>query len=74
VGAVLPIDLALVYQPQKRLVDQRRRLQRVTGTLAAQIAARQAAQLLIDDRRQPVVRGLIAPIPGHQQLGDLPRR
>src|SRR5262249_37823666 len=50
VRAILPIDFALVYQPQKNLMDQSRRLQRVVDPLTAKIALRHPAQLVIDDR------------------------
>ena len=54
VRAVLPALRPILQQPQIRLVDERRRLQRLPGTLAAQIARRQAPQLLVDDRQQRV--------------------
>ena len=63
-GAVLPIDLTLVYQPQKSLVNKSRRLERVAGPLTAQVAARQKAQLIVDERRQLIAGALIALIPG----------
>jgi hypothetical protein len=38
------------YQPQVRLVDQRCRLERMVRAFAAELSARQNAQLLIYDR------------------------
>src|SRR5262249_51192924 len=70
VGAVLPIDLALVYQPQKSLVNQSRRLERVARTLTAQKPTRQAPQFIVDERRQLIAGALIALIPGDQQPSD----
>jgi len=37
--AILPVGLMLVDQAQVRLVDQRRRLQSMIGSLAAQVTA-----------------------------------
>jgi hypothetical protein len=73
-GAVLPINLALVYQPQKSFVNQRRRLERVARTFTAQKPARQTAQLVVDERRQLIASALIALIPGDQQSSDFIRR
>src|SRR5262245_33892818 len=73
-GAVLPVDLALVYQPQKSFVNKRRRLERVAGTLTAHKPARQDAQLVVDERRQLIAGALIALVPGDQQSSDFIRR
>ena len=56
VRAVLPALRAILHQPQVGLVDERRRLERLARTLAAQIRRRQPAQLLVDDRQQRVDR------------------
>jgi hypothetical protein len=69
-GAVLPVNMALVYQPQKSLVNQSRRLERVAGTLTAQKSARQAPQFIVNERRQLIAGALIALIPGDQQSSD----
>ena len=63
-GPVLPADRTLIDQPDKGLVDERRRLQGVVGALAPQVAGRQPAQLGVDLRQEPVERVLppIAPI------------
>jgi hypothetical protein len=74
IGAVLPIDLTLVYQSQKSLVNKSRRLERVAGPLTAQVAARQTAQLVVDERRQLIAGALISLIPGDQQSSDFIRR
>src|SRR5262245_5018139 len=73
-SAVLPIYVALVYQPQKCLVNQSRRLERMAGALATHVAARHTAQFAVDERRQFISRALIASIPRDQKLCDFFRR
>jgi hypothetical protein len=48
VRAIPPFDSIDVDQPQVRLVDQRRRLQRMIGPLLAHIAPCETVQLLIN--------------------------
>src|ERR1700693_1113165 len=52
VRAVLPVDLPGVYQSQVGFVDERSRLQRVTRTLSKHVPPSQAAQLLMDQRKE----------------------
>jgi hypothetical protein len=54
VGAVLPADLIDLDQAQVDLVHERRRLQRVPGPLPAHVTQRDPAQLLVDQRDQPL--------------------
>ena len=56
VRASLPLAAAFVLKPQPRLVDERRRLQRVIAPLAREISAGDAAQLAVDQRKQLVRR------------------
>ena len=56
VGAALPRHVLRVHQPEVRLVDERRGLERVTGALAPEVARRLEAQLLVDERDEPVER------------------
>src|SRR5262249_26986906 len=51
-----------------------RRLECVAGPLTAQVAARQTAQLAINERRQLIAGALISLIPGDQQSSDFIRR
>jgi hypothetical protein len=76
VRAALPPGLRAVLpgEPQVRLVDERRRLERVARPLAAHLPARDAAQLGVDERGQPVERRGVAPAPVREQLRDLLRR
>jgi hypothetical protein len=69
--AIVPGNLRLIYQAQKRFVDQRRGLQGVTGLFTAQIAFRLLAQLVIHDRQQFIERGTVAVAPIHQHAGDI---
>ena len=60
VGAVLPLHARLIDHPHVRLVDERGRLQRVAGALAAQVVGREAAQLRVDERQQLVQDGAVS--------------
>ena len=62
--AVRPIHLPLVDQPEIRLVDERRGLQRVVRALTEQKGARQAPQLVIDELQHLVAGLLAAPAAG----------
>ena len=68
--AVLPVDLLRADQAQVGLVDQRGRLQAVPGALASHAAARDAMQLLVDERHQLLEGGFVAATPREQQAGD----
>ena len=57
VRAVLPPPRPILHQPQVGLVDQGRRLQRLTGTLATQIRGSEPPQLLVHDRQQRIELG-----------------
>ena len=72
VRAILPADAPGVGQSKKRLVHQRRGLQRVSAPLAAHVPSSQAAQLRLHERQQPLERAIIAVAPRPQQLGDRP--
>jgi hypothetical protein len=55
---ILPIDLALVDEPQVHLVNKRRRLQGVVGPFAPKLARGNAAELRIDEWQQLIERTL----------------
>ena len=69
VRAIPPFDSIDVYQPQVRLVHQRRRLQRMIGPLLAHIAPCETVELLIDQRDQSVEGGSVALAPRSEELG-----
>ena len=69
--AVLPLDVFGVDQPQIRLVDERRRLKAVPGTLSCHAASRDLVELPVDERNQSVEGGLVALPPFQKQPGDL---
>ena len=52
VRPILPADHIGADQPHKRLVDERRRLKRVLGTLSGHATASDPMQLLVDQRHQ----------------------
>src|SRR5262249_8366805 len=66
-GAILPWHAADIDQAEKRLIDQRRRLQRVIATLATHVAGGDAAKLGIHERRELLQRGGVAVAPGLEQ-------
>jgi hypothetical protein len=62
-GAILPVFLLLPDQSQISLVDQRRRLQRVSHGLLMDIAPRHPAQFCVNHRRPLVERLAVTPAP-----------
>ena len=69
VGAVLPARIGLIGQAQISLVDQRRSLQCVIGTLPAHMTMSDASKFLIDQRSQ-FREGSIVPVtPSRQETG-----
>ena len=74
VRAILPIDLALVNEPDVRLMDQGRRLQGVVGALAPKLARGDAAELGVDEGQQLTERSAVAATPIAEQRRDVRRR
>ncbi len=70
-GAVLPLHVALVHQPEVSFVNQCRALQSMIGALPAQVPARQTPQFAINERRQVLERLLIALAPVDEQPRDI---
>ena len=70
--AILPGD-ALIDEPEKRFVDERRALQRAIAASVAQVGHRHRLQLVVDERNEPIAGRAIALAPGHQELRDLSR-
>jgi len=68
---VLPLHAFVVDQPHVGFVDQRCRLQTVTGPLALQIVVRQAVELVVHNRGQPSERVLVAVGPRTEQRTDV---
>jgi hypothetical protein len=69
--AILPLHLPDIHQPQVHLVDERRRLQRVSVTLARHVAARETPQLAENDGQELVEGRIVALVPGEQESCDL---
>ena len=62
-GAPPPPAAGVAHQPDKRLVDQRRRLERVAGALVGELPVRELAQPLVNEGEQRVCRESVAAIP-----------
>jgi hypothetical protein len=63
VCALFPCDAPVMSESQVALMHQVCRLQRMTGALIAQVMARLAVQLLIDEWHQRVERRLVSVAP-----------
>ncbi len=50
--AILPAAGALAQEPEIRLVDERRGLERLSGLLPSELQRRQLAQLVVNQRQQ----------------------
>jgi hypothetical protein len=70
-GAILPVDLVLIDEPEINLVHQRGRLEGVIGAFPAEEADGLAVQLFVDQRKQRLERVSIARGPGNQPSGHL---
>ena len=56
VGPVLHVEATRAHEPRPRLIGERRRLQRVSLSFVPHLAARDPAQLVVDERCQLVER------------------
>jgi len=72
--AILPIDLALVDEPDVGLMNQSRRLQGVVGALSPKLARGHAAELRVDEWQQLAERSAVAATPITEQRRDVRRR
>ena len=54
VRAVLPLNPGLVHEPEERFAHKRRRLERVSGPLAAHQTAGEPSELRVERLGQPV--------------------
>ena len=63
--------LLVVNQPQIRLVDQGRGLERLAGLLVRQFVRREFAQFLVDQRQELAGRVRVTPLDGVQDLRDV---
>jgi len=64
--AILEAEAAGIHEAQVGLVDQGRRLKRVTGLFATQVSTRHSPQIGIHQRQQAVERDRVAPPPFRQ--------
>jgi hypothetical protein len=70
VGAIVVLEPGLIHQSEIGLVDQPGGAEGVAGLLAAERAAGDAPQLLVDQRIEPVHDGSASAAQLQQQLGD----
>jgi hypothetical protein len=70
VAAVLPVDLALIEQLDVRLVDDGCGLQPTMPPFACELPRREQAELIVDERNQPVERLAAAVTPRVEDLSD----
>ena len=71
---ILPVDLALVDEPDIHLMNKGRWLQGVVGPLVPKLARGNAAKLSIDEREQLVERSPVTATPIAEQRRDVARR
>ena len=71
VRAVLPLDIVPVHESHVRLVDQRGRLEDVTGSLACHLPGSHAVQLLLHEWCKGGQGALISLTPRDQQAGEV---
>jgi hypothetical protein len=67
--AILPLHAIELDDPQVGFVDERGRLQGVAGPFALQIAMRDPAQLVVDERDDFVSRGAVLAAPTPRAAG-----
>src|SRR2546426_119493 len=71
-GAILPLHVLRIDQPQIGLIDQGSGSQRVTRPFPRHVALRQTVQFLRDERREFLQCRLIPITPIHKDLRDFP--
>jgi hypothetical protein len=72
--SILPIDLALVDEPDIYLMNKGRRLQGVAGPFVPKLARGNAAKLRIDEWQQLIERRPVAATPIAEERRDVTRR
>jgi hypothetical protein len=70
VRAIVPVHPLDVDHPQVDLVDEGCRTQRVVRPFTVQVVTRPPAQLVVDERRQPIEGRLVPAAPRVQEGGD----
>src|SRR5438045_2960031 len=66
-GAILPLHSLIIHQAHIGFINQSRSLQAVAGALTFHVAARQAAQFVINDGGQPRQGPLVSIAPGAEE-------
>jgi len=68
-GTIPPAQVVAPRQPQIELVDQGRRLERMTLALVAHVVVGEPAQLFVNERQEPIPGSGITVGPVSQDLG-----
>ena len=71
VRASAPVDVPLIDELQERLVDERCGSERVFATLAPELRCREALELVVDHREQPIDGVRLAIREGGEESGDV---
>src|SRR5947208_1163161 len=66
-GAILPLHAPIIHQSHVGLIHQGSRLERVAWVLALHVAVSQAAEFVINNRREPLERALVSIAPGAKE-------
>jgi hypothetical protein len=66
-GSILPLHALVIHQSHVGLIDQGGRLESVARALALHIAVSEAAEFIINNRRQPLERAVVSIAPGAEQ-------
>src|SRR5262245_10580989 len=74
VSSALPVDMSVTHAPKIRLVDQRRGLKCVPGSLLAHPLLRDLSQLVIDENEQSIRRVAVGRADGLDQSRDFTLR
>jgi hypothetical protein len=70
VRPISSLDPLAVNEPHEHLIDERGRLQRVTGAFMAHVVASQLAELVLDEWHQLIDGTAITASPGLEQRGS----
>jgi hypothetical protein len=70
-GTILPLHALVINQTHVGLIDQRRRLKAVAGTLASHVVTGEPSKFVINNGGQPVECASVSVTPCAKQSADL---